>query len=64
MPAVFAATKKYKVSFTGSCFSAACVSDGFLFPAGFACNGAWDVHIQKVRDNCKKKVNQLHSVIR
>ena len=26
----------------------------------FACNGAWDVHI---RDNCKKKVNQLHSVI-
>ena len=22
----------------------------------FACNG---VHIQKVRDNCKKKVNQL-----
>ena len=29
----------------------------------FACNGAWDVHIQKIRDNCKKKVNQLHSVI-
>ena len=29
----------------------------------FACNGAWDVHIQKVHDNCKKKVNQLHSVI-
>ena len=29
----------------------------------FACNGAWDVHIQRVRDNCKKKVNQLHSVI-
>ena len=29
----------------------------------FACNGAWDVHIRKVRDNCKKKVNQLHSVI-
>ena len=28
-----------------------------------ACNGAWDMHIQKVRDNCKKKVNQLHSVI-
>ena len=28
-----------------------------------ACNGAWDVHIQKIRDNCKKKVNQLHSVI-
>ena len=24
---------------------------------------AHDVHIQKVRDNCKKKVNQLHSVI-
>ena len=29
----------------------------------FACNGAWDVHIRKVRENCKKKVNQLHSVI-
>ena len=29
----------------------------------FACNRAWDVHIQKVGDNCKKKVNQLHSVI-
>ena len=29
----------------------------------FACNGAWDVHIQKIHDNCKKKVNQLHSVI-
>ena len=27
----------------------------------FACNGAWDVHIQKVRNNCKKKVDQLHS---
>ena len=29
----------------------------------FACNVAWDVHIQKVHDNCKKKVNQLRSVI-
>ena len=29
----------------------------------FACYGAWDVHIQEVRDNCTKKVNQLHSVI-
>ena len=29
----------------------------------FTCNGAWDVLIQKIRDNCKKKVNQLHSVI-
>ena len=29
----------------------------------FACNGAWDMHIQKIRNNCKKKVNQLHSVI-
>ena len=28
----------------------------------FACNGAWDVHIQKVRNNCKKNVNQIHSV--
>ena len=26
----------------------------------FACNGAWDVHIQKVRVNCKKKVNQCN----
>ena len=22
----------------------------------FACNGAWDMHIQKVHDYCKKKV--------
>ena len=29
----------------------------------FACNTAWDVHIRKVCDNCKKKVNQLPSVI-
>ena len=28
----------------------------------FACNGAWDMHIQKVHDNYKKKVNQLHSI--
>ena len=27
----------------------------------FTCNGAWDVHIQKVRNNCKKY--HLHSVI-
>ena len=29
----------------------------------FACNGAWDIHIQKLHDNWQKKVNQLHSVI-
>ena len=29
----------------------------------FACNGAWVLHIQKLHDNCKKKVNQLHNVI-
>ena len=29
----------------------------------FECNGAWDVNIRKVRDNCKKKVKQLYSVI-
>ena len=29
----------------------------------FACNGAWDVHIRNICDNCKKNVNQLHSVI-
>ena len=28
----------------------------------FASNGAWDVHLKKVFDNCRKKVNQLHSV--
>ena len=29
----------------------------------FASNGAWDVHLKKVLDNGRKKVNQLHSVI-
>ena len=29
----------------------------------FASNGAWDVHIKKVINNGRKKVNQLHSVI-
>ena len=28
----------------------------------FASNGAWDVHLKKVLDNGRKKVNQLHSV--
>ena len=27
----------------------------------FACNGAWDMHLKRVRDNSRKKVNQLHS---
>ena len=25
----------------------------------FACNGAWDVHLKRVLDNGRKKVNQL-----
>ena len=29
----------------------------------FSCDGAWDVHIRKVLDSGKKKLNQLHSVI-
>ena len=29
----------------------------------FASNGAWDVHIKKVINNGRKRVNQLHSVI-
>ena len=29
----------------------------------FASSGAWDVHLKKVLDNGRKKVNQLHSVI-
>ena len=29
----------------------------------FAECGAWDVHIEKVLDSGRKKVNQLHSVI-
>ena len=29
----------------------------------FASNGAWDVHIKKVINNGRKKVNQLHNVI-
>ena len=30
----------------------------------FQCNGAWDAHIKRVVENGRKKVNQLHSVIR
>ena len=29
----------------------------------FQCNGAWDVHIKRVVENGRKKVNQLRSVI-
>ena len=29
----------------------------------FACNGAWDVHLKRVLNNGRKKVNQLHSII-
>ena len=29
----------------------------------FASNGAWDVHIKKVINNGRKRVNQLHSVL-
>ena len=29
----------------------------------FTCTGAWDVHIDNVLDNGRRKVNQLHSVI-
>ena len=29
----------------------------------FACNGAWDVHLKRVLDNGRKKVNHLHSII-
>ena len=29
----------------------------------FASDGAWDVHIKKVINNSKKRVNQLYSVI-
>ena len=29
----------------------------------FACNGAWDVHVKKVIDSGRTKLNQLHSVI-
>ena len=29
----------------------------------FSSNGAWDMHIKKLLDNGRKKVNQLHEVI-
>ena len=29
----------------------------------FQCNWAWDVHIKRVVEKVRKKVNQLHSVI-
>ena len=28
-----------------------------------ACNGTWDVHVKKVIDSGRTKLNQLHSVI-
>ena len=28
----------------------------------FACNGAWDVHVKKVINSGRKKLNQLHSI--
>ena len=30
----------------------------------FACNGAWDVHLKRVLDNGRKKVNHLLSIIK
>ena len=29
----------------------------------FASNGAWDMHIKKVVDSGRKKLNQIHSVL-
>ena len=29
----------------------------------FQCSGAWDMHIKKVVDNGRKKVNQVHSIL-
>ena len=29
----------------------------------FSSNGAWDMHIKKLLDNGRKKVNRLHKVI-
>ena len=29
----------------------------------YASNGSWDVHIKKVINNGRKRVNQFHSVI-
>ena len=29
----------------------------------FSRNGAWDMHIGTLLDNCRKRVNQLHKVI-
>ena len=29
----------------------------------FACNGAWDIHVNKVIDSGRKRLNQLHGVI-
>ena len=29
----------------------------------FACNGAWDIHVNKVIDSGRKRLNQLHSVL-
>ena len=39
------------------------VSNYSYLAIDFASNGAWDVHLKKVLDNGRKKVNQLHSVI-
>ena len=34
-----------------------------LIGIGFSSNGAWEMHIKKLLDNGRKKVNQLHKVI-
>ena len=27
----------------------------------FACNGAWDMHVKRIIDSGRKRLNQLHS---
>ena len=39
------------------------VSSYTYFGIDFTCNGAWDVHLKRVLDNGRKKVNELHSII-
>ena len=43
-------------------YSLAIVSYSYL-GIDFSSNGAWDMHIKKLLDNGRKKVNQLHKVI-
>ena len=46
-----------------SIYSLPIVSSYSYLGIDFSRNGAWDMHIRKLLDNGRKRVNQLHKVI-